>query len=78
MRWRTELRDGDVCVVLGDARIGPLRLTDAMVLELSPDGRIQTFRPHLRPWLGLTLLALALGPKLARYPGVLWRAARRS
>ena len=34
-------------------------------------------RPHLRPWLAITLFALLLGPKIARHPGVLRRALRR-
>src|SRR4051794_37921363 len=76
VRWGPELEDGELRVVLGAARVGPLRLTDAMVLDLAGDGRIQSFRPHLRPWLGLTLLALVLAPRLARHPGVMWRAAQ--
>ena len=66
-----------VRVVIGDGRIGPLTLGDAMVFELAEDGRIRRIRPHLRPWLALTLLALVLGPKLARHPGVLMRALRQ-
>jgi hypothetical protein len=49
---------------------------DAMVCELDQDGLIRRVRPYLRPWLGLTFLALVLGPKLARHPGVIVRAAR--
>jgi hypothetical protein len=49
-----------------------------MVLELAADGRIQRIRPYLRPWLALTLLALMLGPKVARHPGLVRRALRRS
>jgi hypothetical protein len=49
-----------------------------MVLELAPDGRIQQIRPYLRPWLALTLLAIKLGPKVARHPGLLRRAMRRA
>ena len=58
------------------ARSGPFKLADAMVCELDQDGLIRRVRPYLRPWLGLTFLALALGPKLARHPGVMLRAAR--
>jgi hypothetical protein len=54
-----------------------LTLADAMVLELAADGRIRRIRPYLRPWLALTLLALMLGPKVARRPGVLLRALRK-
>jgi hypothetical protein len=79
LRWNRELGAGDVRVVIGEGRIGPLKLGDAMVLELAQDGRVRRIGPHLRPWLALTLFALMLGPKLARHPGVLVRAlARRS
>jgi hypothetical protein len=74
VRWKSTVSDGDVCVLVGEARLGPLTLGDAMVLELAPDGRIQVIRPHLRPWLGLTLLAVRLGLRLVRHPGVLKRA----
>jgi hypothetical protein len=47
-----------------------------MVFELDDDGRIARIRPHLRPWLALTVLALRLGPTIARRPGVVWRALR--
>jgi len=47
-----------------------------MVLELDDQGRIRRIRPHLRPWLSLTLLALVLGPKMGRHPGVIRRALK--
>ena len=72
-----ELVGGAVRVVTGECRIGPLKLGDAMVMELAAEGRIQRVGPHLRPWLALTLFALRLGPsKLARHPGVLVRPLR--
>jgi ketosteroid isomerase-like protein len=76
LRWNRELVDGDARVVIGECRIGPLKLGDAMILELTADGRVRRIHPHLRPWLALTLFALMLGPKLARHPGVLVRALR--
>ena len=78
LRWREEVGEGDVRVVVGDAAVGPLKIGDAMVFELAADGRILRIRPHLRPWLALTLLALKLGPKMGRHPGVLRRALRRA
>ncbi len=78
LHWQQELGDERLRVVLGEARVGPLRLTDAMVCELDEDGRIRKISPHLRPWLALTLLAVMLGPKVARHPGVIVRALRRS
>jgi hypothetical protein len=77
LRWREEVGDDTTRVVLGDGSIGPLRIGDAMVCELAADGRIRRIRPYLRPWLALTLLALVLGPKVARHPSVLLRALRR-
>jgi len=78
LRWRDEIGDGDVRVALGDATVGPFPLGDAMVFELAEDGRIRRIRPHLRPWLALTLLALKLGPKVGRHPGLIRRALRRA
>jgi hypothetical protein len=76
VRWQQETGDEHLRVVLGEARVGPLKLTDAMVCELDEDGRIRRIRPHLRPWLTLTLFALMLAPKVARHPGVIVRALR--
>jgi SnoaL-like domain len=78
LRWREEVGDGATRVVLGDGMVGPFRLADAMVCELAEDGRIRRIRPYLRPWLSLTFLALMLGPKMARHPGVMVRASRRA
>jgi hypothetical protein len=76
LRWDDPIGSGPVRVLTGEARIGPLRMTDAMVFELGDDGLIREIRPHLRPWLALTLFALALGPRVARRPGVIGRALR--
>ncbi len=76
LRWGEPVGEGSMRVLVGEGRIGPVKLGDAMVFELACDGRIRTIRPHLRPWLALTVLALRLGPKLGRHPGVLWRALR--
>jgi hypothetical protein len=78
LRWHEEVGDERLRVVLGDARVGPFRLGDAMVCELAADGRIRRIRPHLRPWVALTLLALKLAPRMGRHPDVLWRALRRA
>jgi hypothetical protein len=78
LRWREEVGDGSVRVVIGDGKIGPLKLGDAMVFDLADDGRIRRIRPHLRPWLALTMFAIKLGPKVARHPGLVLRALRRA
>jgi hypothetical protein len=76
LRWDEEVGEGATRVVVGETYVGPLKMTDAMVVELAEDGRIRRIRPHLRPWLALTLLALQLGLKVGRHPGVVWRALR--
>jgi hypothetical protein len=75
--WREATGDGTTRVAVSDARIAGVTITDAMVLELDDAGLIVRIRPHLRPWLAITLFALLLGPKIARHPGVLRRALRR-
>jgi hypothetical protein len=74
LRWTETVGDGETRVAVGEARIGGIRMTDAMVFELAPDGRIRRISPHLRPWLALTLFALVLGPKVARHPALIRRA----
>jgi hypothetical protein len=76
VRWTQTVGEGESRVILGQARLLGVRMTDAMVFELAADGRIRRISPHLRPWLALTLFALVLGPKVGRRPGVLWRALR--
>ena len=74
LRWIRTVGEGPNWFSLGEAKVGPVRMTDAMVFELAPDGRIRRISPHLRPWLALTLFALVLGPKVARHLGVVRRA----
>ena len=74
LRWTNTVGDGESRVAVGEARILGVRMTDAMVFELGPDGRICRIGPHLRPWLALTLFALVLGPKVARHPALIRRA----
>lgn len=77
LRWQEVIGDGPTRVAVSEARIMGLSITDAMVLELDQTGRIRRLRPHLRPWLAITLFALLLGPKIAGHPGVVRRALRR-
>ncbi|MET8870544.1 nuclear transport factor 2 family protein [Nocardia sp. NPDC004604] len=76
LRWTENIGDGDRRVLLAEASVGPFRMTEAMILELAADGRIRRLNPHLRPWLPLSFLAVKLGPRLLRHPGVMRRAAR--
>ncbi|MGW6726584.1 nuclear transport factor 2 family protein [Nocardia sp. NPDC055029] len=75
LRWTDTVGSGDTRILLGEARLGPFRMTEAMVLDLAPDGRIRRLRPHLRPWLAITAVALWLGPTMLRYPAIVRRAA---
>lgn len=77
LTWREVIGEGTTRVAVSDAGIAGVTITDAMVLELDDGGLIVRIRPHLRPWLAITLFALLLGPKIARHPGVLLRALRR-
>jgi SnoaL-like domain len=74
LRWSEAVGDGERRVAVGEARIGGVGMTDAMVFDLGPDGRIRRIGPHLRPWLALTIFAAVLGPKVGRHPGVVRRA----
>jgi hypothetical protein len=74
LRWTETVGADERRVVLGEMRVGVVRMTDAMVFELAPDGRIRRIGPHLRPWLALTLFAALVGPKVALHPAVIRRA----
>ena len=76
LTWREIIGAGTTRVAVSDGRIAGVTITDAMVLDLDDAGLIVRIRPHLRPWLAITLFALLLGPKIARHPGVLRRALR--
>jgi SnoaL-like domain len=77
LKWREVIGEGSTRVAVSTARVAGVTITDAMVLELDDTGQIRRIRPHLRPWLAITLFALLLGPKIARHPGVVRRALRR-
>ena len=74
LRWEVLPGEGSRRVAIAECRLLGLRLTDAMVFELDADGRIAVIRPHLRPWLALTIFAALLGPRMLRRPGVIRRA----
>jgi len=74
LHWTDAIGEGERRVLVGETRIGPIRMTDAMVFELAPDGLIRRISPHPRPWLALTVFAAVLGPKGGRRPGVVRRA----
>lgn len=74
LRWTETIGEGPRRVALAQARLGGVRMSDAMVLELGADGLIRRIAPHLRPWLALTLFAVVLGPKVGRRPALVRRA----
>ena len=77
LRWTSQVSDdGPSVVLVGGATVAGVALTDAMVFDLDADGRIASIRPHLRPWLALTVFALVLGPKVAARPGAVLRALK--
>ncbi len=76
LHWGALAANDSLVTVVGSARIAGLRIDDAMVFELGPDGNIVRIRPHLRPWLATTVLALVLMRKLAPHFGVMLRAAQ--
>lgn len=77
VRWTGQIVDGDRGVLLAKGRMGPFGIDNAMVVELDRDGRIQRLSPHLRPYLATTWFGFAMSRRLARHPGLLWRAGRR-
>jgi hypothetical protein len=78
LHWTDEVVDGNRGFIVGEARIGPFRIGDAMMFELDSSGRIALMRPHLRPWLATTWFAIVVGARLALHPGVILHALRRS
>jgi len=76
LRWDERVDGPGRAFVAGSARVGPFALDDAMIFELDDAGQITRVRPHLRPWLGLTALAIRLLPAIASRPGLLLRGLR--
>jgi hypothetical protein len=76
VRWEPPIGDGAQRLAIAQARVGPMRIDDAMVFELDGEGAIVRIRPHLRPLVATSLFFLMLGPRIARTPGVLLRAMR--
>jgi hypothetical protein len=76
LAWSEPIGQGPARLAVSEGKVSGFSLDDAMMFELAEDGRIRRIRPHLRPWLGTTIFALKLVPKIARTPGVIWRALR--
>jgi hypothetical protein len=76
LRWEEPAGEGRQRLAVVHARVGGLRIGDAMVFELDDSGMIRRIRPHLRPWLATTVFALMIAPKVARHPAIVKRALR--
>lgn len=76
LTWRHRLGGDGVSVTVAEARVVGVRIGDAVLIEHADDGRIRRMTPHLRPWLGSTLLAIVLGLRLIRHPAVIRRVFR--
>jgi hypothetical protein len=77
VRWDPPVGTGSQRLAIAEARVGPMRIDDAMVFELDAEGRIARIRPHLRPLLAMMLFFVMIGPRMAHAPGVVLRALRR-
>src|SRR5689334_19031938 len=51
LHWGPQIGEGRERAVLASARVGGVRVGDAMLFELDEQGLIRRIRPHLRPWL---------------------------
>jgi ketosteroid isomerase-like protein len=76
VRWEPPVGDAAQRLAIAYARVGPMRIDDAMVFELDGEGRIARIRPHLRPLLATIVFFLMIGPRIIRTPGVVLRAVR--
>lgn len=76
VRWEQPFGEGRTRAALASTAVLGVRVDDAMVFELDEQGRIRRVRPHLRPLFATLVFFFALGPRVARTPGMLLRAAR--
>jgi hypothetical protein len=64
--YRVDAGDRHTRMVTLEARVGRQRIGEAMVVTLDDDGLIARIELYVRPLPGLTALAAALGPRVAR------------
>ncbi len=77
VRWEEPIGEGSSRVAVDAcAASAVLRIGDAMLFELDQDGLIRRIRPHLRPWLAISIFAVLVGPRVFRRPGAVMRALR--
>jgi hypothetical protein len=68
-RYTHELADGDVRVAVFHAQLAGREMHEVQVMRLDAEGRVKDLTLFLRPLPGITALAAALGPRLARRKG---------
>lgn len=64
--YLADVGDDRTRLVTLEGRIGRQRIGEAMLVTLDDDGRIAAMELFVRPLPGLTALAAALGPRVAR------------
>jgi ketosteroid isomerase-like protein len=69
VEYRADAGDDTTRVLTLDARVGRQRIGEAMLVTLDDDGLIARMELYVRPLPGLTALAAALGPRVARRKG---------
>jgi SnoaL-like domain len=69
LHYLEELGGGGVHVLVFRARVNGQQLEGTDILRLDEQGRVRELRVFVRPLPGLTALAAALGPRLARDTG---------
>jgi hypothetical protein len=74
--WEPAVGEGRVWFAIAEARVGGVRISDAMGFELDEQGLIRRIRPHLRSLLAILIFAVLVPPRLASRPGIVLRALR--
>jgi hypothetical protein len=74
LHWQQICSGNDTSVWLVGGTVLGVRLTEVVVFDLGENGDIKRINIYSRPWLAHTFLAIALGPRLGRHPGLIRRA----
>jgi SnoaL-like protein len=69
LHYLEEFGEGRIHVLVFQARVNGQRLEGTDILRLDKQGRVREFKVFIRPLPGLTALAAALAPRLARETG---------
>lgn len=77
-RFHRDAGDRRERVLLGSGVVGGVAIEESLHLRLDDDGRVERIELFVRPLPGLTALAAALGPRVARRRGPAQAAAVRA